>query len=349
VLIASKVFLEPQRTIERGREAMAPATPAAMPPRGAPEEQKPTDEPRAKVADLQQQDEARQRQPSSEHAHLFGPGPGAMPFDGALMKKRLADARSHGAVGGLRGGSGSAASPSGLANEGASAGRRDEERAPSVGSRAPGTGLDDLARGEEQPAPAAGYARPPSGWKGGATAPEPASAPAVATAPPPRPVVAAAEPARARSAPREKQEVELDENGASADAPMSRHVTADKKSKKADAPAKSAAASSAPAVASAPATAAAPAKDDAEESEAAPPQEALARRAEQLFAARRWSEAIAAYRELLRRFPDADLKSRWRARITSAEAQSDADVAERAAAAKRASKVKPASAVPAAE
>jgi len=62
--------------------------------------------------------------------------------------------------------------------------------------------------------------------------------------------------------------------------------------------------------------------------------EALARRADELFAARRWSDAIAAYRELLRRYPEADLKARWRARITRAQAATEAptDGADRAAA-----------------
>ncbi|HVU52462.1 MAG TPA: hypothetical protein VHL80_17330, partial [Polyangia bacterium] len=54
---------------------------------------------------------------------------------------------------------------------------------------------------------------------------------------------------------------------------------------------------------------------------------ALARRADQLFAAHRWSEAIAAYRELLRRYPAADAEPRWRTRLKDAQAQAGADPA----------------------
>jgi hypothetical protein len=52
-------------------------------------------------------------------------------------------------------------------------------------------------------------------------------------------------------------------------------------------------------------------------------EQVLARHADQLYAARRWSEAVAAYRELLRRYPDADAGARWRARLKEAMAQAD--------------------------
>jgi len=89
---------------------------------------------------------------------------------------------------------------------------------------------------------------------------------------------------------------------------------------------------------SGPASAGAAAKDDeARKPDDATSQEALTRRAEELFAARRWSEAIAAYRELLRRYPDADLKTRWRARLTQAQAASGAPAGGAARAAAKAS------------
>jgi len=46
----------------------------------------------------------------------------------------------------------------------------------------------------------------------------------------------------------------------------------------------------------------------------------LLQRAERLFAAERWAEAAAAYRELLRRDPHGDYAERWRQRLVAAEA-----------------------------
>jgi hypothetical protein len=60
-------------------------------------------------------------------------------------------------------------------------------------------------------------------------------------------------------------------------------------------------------------------------------QATLARRADELFAAGRWSEAVAAYRELLRRFPHADHEARWRARVSQAQALADRDAPAAAA------------------
>jgi hypothetical protein len=57
--------------------------------------------------------------------------------------------------------------------------------------------------------------------------------------------------------------------------------------------------------------------DKAEKPAAGSP-EAMARRADQLYAEQRWSEALAAYQELLRRYPSADGAPRWRARVAEA-------------------------------
>jgi hypothetical protein len=67
--------------------------------------------------------------------------------------------------------------------------------------------------------------------------------------------------------------------------------------------------------------------------------EALVQRADRLFAEGRWSEAAAAYRELLRRDPRSDEADRWRRRVVTAE---NADVSERNAsvAEKRAAEAK---------
>jgi hypothetical protein len=61
-----------------------------------------------------------------------------------------------------------------------------------------------------------------------------------------------------------------------------------------------------------------------------PSLETLTRRADHFFAVQRWSEAIAAYQELLRRYPDADLKTRWRERIAQAKTYVAQDAAQTA-------------------
>jgi anti-sigma factor RsiW len=72
------------------------------------------------------------------------------------------------------------------------------------------------------------------------------------------------------------------------------------------------------------------------------PPEALIARADRFYAEGRWSEAAAAYRELLRLDPNNAVAGRWRQRLTVAQAQ--AEVAAREAAAAREA---PASAAPA--
>jgi hypothetical protein len=73
--------------------------------------------------------------------------------------------------------------------------------------------------------------------------------------------------------------------------------------------------------------------------------ETPAQRADRLFSEGRWSEAAAAYRELLRRDPRNDDAERWRRRLVAAE---NADVSDRNAsiAEKRAAEAKPAKAAP---
>jgi hypothetical protein len=48
------------------------------------------------------------------------------------------------------------------------------------------------------------------------------------------------------------------------------------------------------------------------------PEEQLARRADQLFAAQRFDEAAVVYQDLLRRYPEAAAAPRWRVRVTEA-------------------------------
>ena len=281
VLIASKVFLDPQRTIERGREAMAPAAPQ-------PAAVTRSDEPFAKRAAP-----ADELGASAERARAMAPG-GVSPALGSLLGKGMSEAlvrkhresanRLHGAA----------------SSEGSVAG---EIAAGGVGTGAASSlGLRGGQAQPAPPAPASAFASPPSDWKGGA----PGNGPSARTSPPPM-----AEPPAPRAAPvtsaaprrmRKLSDDSLDGLGAGAAAERDRGDDGEKK--------------------------VAPAKDKASEAkheaETAPTQEALARRAAQLFAARRWSAAIAAYRDLIRRFPDAELEPRWSARLTQAQAESDA-------------------------
>jgi hypothetical protein len=322
VLIASKVFLDPQRTVERGREAMAPAEP--------------------QPATVTRSDEALAKSAVSsgaaaERARAVAPG-GVSPALGGLMGKRMSEALVRKHREGLHG----AAS-----QEGAGAG--------SIASGGLGAGATSSRGGPAQPAaPASAFASPPADWKGGAPGNGPSartSPPPMAAPPPPAPALRAAPVASSTSAPRRMQKLSddsLDRLGAASAAPpaeaRAEHApakpSAAKKSARADRDEETGADSPKEIAAeedesekAAPAKDKAPASKHEEKAEAAPTQETLARRAEQLFAARRWSAAVAAYRDLIRRFPDADLKPRWSARMAQAQAESDAAVAQRGAAA----------------
>ena len=298
VLFASKIFLDPQLTVERGREALAPAAPAstfAAPPaddlraKGGEARGVAADEPATRPA-AQPPSEAAQA--AAERARSFGPGRVATPF-GGLGGKRIAQAvnRSHGH-------------------------------------------FDNLVGGGQGVAPANGLvgAAPPASSGGGFATPPPP----VAAAPAPRRMHKQVsdnpfDDFAASSAPRGAAVREEDSADKLAEKPAPRVFVAKKKSElgldEESSPSQP--------------QSQAPSKDA--KADAAPTQETLAHRAEQLFAARRWSEAIAAYRELLRRFPDAELKTRWRARLTQAEAQSDgASGAAAATAARSAPAAKPA-------
>jgi hypothetical protein len=229
------------------------------------------------------------------------------------------------------------------------------------------------------------YAPPPSGWKGGAPAAQPAPAMAApspaAAAPPPPPAAHVGSKRKAVS------NDALDGLGDSfgGNVPSGAAEADVRVETQKSAPVKASAKKSEPYAAEAPVSAAraaaprpvandkpekaarAPAAQDDEKqlqnqlkskSDGAGSEAALARRADQLFAAHRWSEAIAAYRELLRRYPEADAESRWRARLKEAQAQADvqqqgpAQAAKAAKAQQKSSKVlqaAPAEAAPAKE
>ncbi|HEX4405034.1 MAG TPA: zf-HC2 domain-containing protein, partial [Polyangia bacterium] len=307
VLLASKVFLDPQRTVERGREALAPAEPQ-------PAAVTRSDEALAKNAAS-----ASDLAAATDRARALAPS-GVSPALGGLMGKRMSESliRKH------------------RERETLLRGAASQEGAGSISAGGTGAASSLGARGEQaQPAaPASAFASPPSDWKGGA----PGNGPSTRTSPPAPPPAPRAEPV-ASSAPQRMRKLSDDALDGRAAAPAEAKA----------APAKPTVAKKA--VRDEDIGAGAPAvdkemaaeqdereqderKQDRREKDRAPEskreespastQEALTRRAEQLFAAHRWSAAIAAYRELVRRFPDADLKPRWSARLTQAQSALDA-------------------------
>jgi Putative zinc-finger len=378
MLLASKVFLNPEQTLERGHEGLfESATPATGP--AAPE-------PLAKA----QQAEEKRAQPSGE-----SPAPGEAdraaeakllrrtpPHGGSSAAAKAAAERVRalvpsivgrdglGAISNLSGkgtsgagegrgigGLGSVGSAGGTtygsANRGAGAARHDQPAEEAVAAK-PSPRSESKAEAEApSAAKGGGYAAPPSGWKGGrvaaATPPPPAAA-----APPPAPAPVAAQAAApaatpsprsarpAASAPKREMAEDMldvaparkrraaDDEGGSAKADTARQPSASpvKKAKKevVDQPLEGLSETASSPAPAEPAKEVAQTKD-ARDKEAPLSQEALTKRAEQLFTAHRWQEAIAAYRELLRRFPDADPVTRWRTRLVQAQREASAKTA----------------------
>jgi len=199
---------------------------------------------------------------------------------------------------------------------------------------------------EEAPAPARDdrYASPPAGWKSAPPAPaKPAASPA------PAPMVAKKKAVaddmldgltpRASSAPA-RAEAESGEVLAEGAAERRKAAPAAPKAEPAPPP-------PAPVAASGAGKATERSADEKKEKDAAAPYEALAKRADELYAAQRWSEAAVAYNELVRRFPNAEAAAlaRWRARMAVAQrsaAPKDAPAAK--AASKKATSDSPAAA-----
>jgi hypothetical protein len=357
VIIGSKVFLEPQRTMEAGRDYVnAPPTAPSAP---ATEKNRVSDNPLAAPPAAEP--------PASEPASPFASGParrigpnlgGGRPglLGSGTLAQRLSHHASHGRpVQGTGAAAPSAGRGSGPADElgGISSGAARGVGAAPPAALPPKASHDDLLEGT-LPRGAADkkaegrrdeYASPPAGWKGGG-APTSRSAPAP-TAPPPAPVVTAAPPAAPAAAPRAAKK-EVFDNALKEERSVERLRVEEPRPELAKKKAPPAAAESdegavasaapreqAPVAANAAAPERAPAKPSYLKSEKAPAakdadkerkqveptsEAALARRADQLFEAREWSAAIAAYRELLRRYPDADLAPRWRARVSQGQA-----------------------------
>ncbi len=337
VVLASKVFLEPDKTVELGRQALrsapaeAPAAPqkAAEPqatPRQAEDEQ--AKEAQPAPAEKKRKDEAPE-QPRPSAAKDAPARSIAEPS--ATERRRAAPADGFGALGGLTRGGGAASS--GRAKAPASDGvsfEDDKAVAPSAGLK-PGKREfapppPPLAEPARPSGPAANQMRerdtegealeetdaPLRGSVGhvaagaGAAAP-PVHAAGAGAAPPPAPAA-----------------------GAAAATPPA-HVAA--KAKKVAAPAdldnlaRGPAAASAPAPArpqAPPAAAAASVADKADvrsetRAEAKPVAESPVARADRLFAQGQWAAAARAYRDLLRRDPNNGDAARWRQRLAASE------------------------------
>jgi hypothetical protein len=363
VVIASKVFLEPEKTMERGREIAT----ATAPPPEAPAAAAARAELEAKVAAQDKEvaeslakasTEAEKAQIRADASRRFGPSAGA----------RSAFNDSKGGRPGLLGG------------------KTFAER-----MHAHAAAASDKTAAEEKKAEKRDFAPPPTGWKEGTAAGAVASAPAAAAPEEPAPVAAKPAPPPPAAAPPVAHRA-VRKSKVAADNPLdglgdfrggvpSASEEADQRveeggggpsayaaKKAAPKPeAKPVVAASAPASQAAPRekAPAAPAKDaprpsakaekarsndenlvehespaHAEPAPApAPSQDTLTRRADHFFAVQRWSEAIAAYQELLRLYPNADLKTRWRERIAQAKtyvAQESAQTASKKAAKARA-------------
>jgi anti-sigma factor RsiW len=349
VVIGSKVFLEPQKTMERGREAVtaAPAeaeksaAPAVQPEPAAPAAAEGMPVPPRHFGPGGGRFEALQRAHGGSRPGLLG---------GGTLAQRLARARGTGASG----------STAGLDEPGSGRGVAAAPAAPlppkpahddlleGALARKPASATESRAKREEAKAEVSNeaasvrrdeHASPPSGWKGGgaANAPAPASAPAVA-APRPAPVMRSVKKKNVADEPL----ADLGYAGGvpapseAADSRVEEQAAAGKLAKQKSAPARPVVA--AKTLAAKDADGAGADQENRDKQDEAPSQETLARRADQLFAAHHWSAAIAAYRELLRRYPDADLKPRWRARLTQAQVAEDASAPTSKTTAKRAAK-----------
>jgi len=349
VVVASRVFLEPGKTVERGRAALAPESPpppVAAERQAAPAANAPGPEGEAEPKLEKREEKKAAEEPRLDPGALGGVAADAISrsrthaagprryLDAAASPARLARARE--ADDGLAGLQGVGTSNSGGAPSGSlglrgvgSVGAGSGAGAPSAPGSADRARVarkkevadEDLAeapRADKAPSASRAFASPPADWKGSAPvaagrAQAPAAAPRPAAAPPP---AAVAEEYAAR-----------DEERAAA--PAKKKAAPEPASAAAAASvAKSAQPSALKDIAEKPKTGKQDEGGAAQSPSQLQSQEALARRADQLFAARRWSEAIAAYRELLRRFPDADLKSRWRTRITQAELEQDGGEAQ---------------------
>jgi hypothetical protein len=334
LVLGPKMFSSPEKVMERGQQDLFPkdeekldtgatAQPAAppavqpRPPSTMPAEMVPEPKPAREMDKRELSPQMRARIESirryNNKAHnSLGDMLGNQP---AFKADKLGGAPASQGIGNLRaddlgrGGGGVARGAVGGTMGGATAGPKAAEKKPAKG------GLDSLQEAARAPAAEDRYASPPAGWK---------SAPAAA--PPPPPVAkkrtvnddmleGLAPTSRSAPAPSRVAEAERGDDEA---ASVAEGDLAKRKAAPAPAPA---APRAEPAAAGKAASAPAGAR---KEKDAAPPYEALAKRADELFAAQRWAEAAAIYNELVRRYPTAApaILARWR--LQSAVAQREA-------------------------
>lgn len=322
VVVTSKMFLDPNRAFEKMEAQRAPAEAElqAPPPAAAPvtrgegpaqEPSAPSAAPADQPAEVSESIARRRRALEKLRIGSLGARGGERSHS-ADERLRAAMDRFDGPGHGL--GGGSTASGGGLGSLGA--GVKRDELAKSVRANAAEKAAAPAPKPAPEPvaakpaaAPARSYASPPSGWAAEGKASQPsqpkggAASGAVASAPASPPPVAA------QSAPA-KRKVQVADDVREADqAPLMEEKaeaeSADKSAKK-----------------------------EQRQKDGAPSADALVRKAEQLYAAGRWGEAITAYRELLRRFPEADGAAQWRTRLVQAQREETAVRAKAAPAAR---------------
>ncbi len=307
VVLASKVFLEPDKTVELGRRALqsapgeAPAAPpsvaeprATAGPAAAKEAEQAKQAPPAAVEKKGSDEAAERPQPSIANSasarSIAAPG---------TQRRRTAPADGFGALGGLPKGGGAASS-----------------------GRAKAVPSGGMAFEDDRPA------APPAAQKPSNRAFAPPPPP---LAEPARPSMPAANQARERETEAEAlEETEARPRGSvghiAGAAPPPARARPEAKAKKVEMPSemdnldRGPAAPSTPARRAAPAAAPAPSMADKADAESQPAAESPVARADRLFAQGQWAAAARAYRELLRRDPGSRDAGRWRQRLAASAA-----------------------------
>ena len=313
VVLASKVFLEPDKTVELGRQTVAPT--AAKAPRAqtiaeAPEPDAPAPTATAAPAEKTLAKETADREESSKrevHKHAAASHAAAKAASAAAPKP--ASAAPADSIDRLLG----ASQGAGKGGRGSGSRRRD------ISDDALDGLMGEDARSDKafRPAPAAKPARP-------------AKRDEFAPPPPPRaqPAPAPAAPAKASRA-MEEEDNAMEASppprvggagvpGGASGAPPAAHASPRMKKKAAEGDMEESAAADeeeAPPRAAQAEKRKAPAKNDK------PAAEAPIAQADRLFAAGRWAEAARAYRELLRSDPRNADAGRWKQRLAAAEAE----------------------------
>jgi hypothetical protein len=360
MIIGAKVFMDPQKTLERGKQGLfpqeeaapagttnAPPSPEAVAPAAPPPATEPVPAEANEAHAARERDnhelspQARARieavrryaHPRTNVGNLLGERP---PF----QSDKLGGAPAAQALQGLRSDSfGGAKGGGAVGGRAAGAGAAVPAEKPSKGEA-----QDDLMEGALSKS-SRGYAQPPADWKA-------AKKPVAAAAPPPPAPVAkkkvvqddlldsvSSSRSSAPAAPAPARAPSYNEGAAAPETAAEEDEGPALKHKAAPAPAPQASAVSR-------SKADAPAAEAKKEKDAPAPWEAPAKRADELYAARRWSEAAAAYNDLLRRFPTAPLAFAWRSRLGTAQREA-APKAPPAAA--KPAKAAPAAASPASE